>query len=232
NLIFYTLVLRAGALFFVPKFRHVYSPVKIIVFSLEILVVIAYIFAFSLTGDHGYFVTVSTIFPAWIASSFFILIPYFIVEFGISLHKGERLLPALTGGVLLLADSVFAGNFALETRLIPPNLAVLGSETISSVVRQPGLVSLGSFSSLVVTGAGVLFYVSILAYVAVSQVEITRYQGKYTFALLIMLIGNAVLVGWTFLFLVNQITNMFWILSVPGILLPLLLLVGFHGRQK
>ncbi|MGI0081433.1 MAG: hypothetical protein ACRECH_17655, partial [Nitrososphaerales archaeon] len=151
NLIFYTLVLRAGALFFVPKFRHVYSPVKIIVFSLEILVVIAYIFAFSLTGDHGYFVTVSTIFPAWIASSFFILIPYFIVEFGISLHKGERLLPALTGGVLLLADSVFAGNFALETRLIPPNLAVLGSETISSVVRQPGLVSLGSFSSLVVT---------------------------------------------------------------------------------
>ncbi len=175
---------------------------------------------------------VSTIFPAWIASSFYILLPYFIVEFGISLHKGERLLPALIGGVLLLADSVFAGNFALETRLIPPNLAVLGSETISSVVRQPGLVSLGSFSSLVVTGAGVLFYVSILAYVAVSQVEITRYQGKYTFALLIMLIGNAVLVGWTFLFLVNQITNMFWLLSVPGILLPLLLLVGFHGRQK
>ncbi len=53
SLIFYTLALRAGALFFVPKFRHVYSPVKIIVYSLEILVVIVYIIAFSLTGDHG-----------------------------------------------------------------------------------------------------------------------------------------------------------------------------------
>ena len=230
--IFYTMALRAAALFFIPRLRSIYSPVKIIVVSLEMLIVIAYSLAFSLTGDHGYFVVVSTIFSAWIASSLFILLPYFISEFCISLHKGERLLPALTSGVLLLADSTFAANYATGTTSLPANLVELGSKTISSVIKQPGLISLGGFSSLVVSGAGVLFYVSILAYVAVSQVELTKYQGKYTFALLIMLIGNAVLVGWTFLFLVNQITNMFWILSVPGITLPLFLLVGFYERQK
>lgn len=229
--VFYTLLLRTLALTLVPKLRRLSPPLKMILYSFEMFAVVVCIAAFALTGDPGYFEVVSVIFPAWIAASFFILLPYFIFEFAVDLHKGERLLSALTWGALLLADSVFAGNLALGMRSLPLSLADLGRETISSVTKQPSLASLGSFSSPLVAGAGVLFYVSIVAYVALSQVDLTRYTGKYMFALLIMLIGNAALVGWTLL-LVGLTSNMLWILTLPSVSLPLFLLVGFRGRKE
>ncbi len=228
--IFYTMSIRAGVLFFVPHARRIYGPVKVILYSIEILISVICSLAFSLTGERGYFIVISSILPAWIASSFFVLLPYSIFEYGISLHKGGKLLPILSSGVVLLADSLLAVDFAAITHSIPRSLDQLGVQIVGFVAKLPAIVIIQSSSSLVVSGAGVLFYVSLLAYVSVSQVEVTRYQGKYTFALLIMLSGNLILAGWTLLFLANQTTNMLWILTVPGIALPIFLLVGFHGR--
>lgn len=229
--VFYTLAARVLALLLVPRLRRIHSIAKMVIYSLEMFLVFGAIIAFSLTGNPGLFALFSGVFLSWIAASFFILLPYFILEFGAGLQKGERLLPALTWGVLLLADSLYAANLALGTRSLPPSLVSLGSEMISSAARQPGLPSLGIFSNLVVGGAGVLFYVSLIAYVVASGVEHTGYQGKYTFALIMMLVGNAALLGWILL-LVQVTTNMLWILSVPCVSFPLFLLVGFRGRKE
>ena len=226
--VFYTLALRTLAIFFVPRLRRIPSSLKTITYSLEIFVVVAYIFAFLLTGNLGDAAVVSVLFPVWVGSSFYVLLPYFICEFAIGMHKGENISSVLTWGSLVLAESIFVADLAIRTSSLPSSLIILGQSAVEFIIRQPASVT--GISSLVVSGATVAFYLSIVTYVASSQVGYNGYRGKFTLALFLVLIGNVLLLGWIAA-ATNTTTNMFLVLTTPAVALPLILLVGFHERK-
>lgn len=229
--IFYSLLARAIMLLSVPKLRRLPTLVKLVVYSFEMVVLVAFVFAFVYSNYAGYIGVVEAIYSSWIASGFFVLVPYFSFELAFILYKEEKLLNALTYGTLLFADSLFASSFAFTSKILPTNLSNLGTQIVSFSIGSRAVALLGTLSGSEVQIASVAFYISLLGFASISGLKNTNFHGKYSISLGLVLLANLFLSGWFFA-LIPNITNMLWVLTAPSLAIPVVLMVVFRRNGQ
>lgn len=222
--IFYTMILRALGLSLVPALRKLHPQVKILIFSVEAFVLCFLILAFIYTGQQGYSTIMSDILTSWIGTTLVVLTPYSFYELAILMYKGTSLTALFVSSTPLVAISFFLSSSV--GRNPPSGFEDFGRGVVDSLRTSPGLGVVNSGVSSIISSASIVFFLSILVYVAFTLNESSptvAYSPKYHFALALMLVGS--LVSYVWLEGVSSFLggNVIEILSAPAVIVPLLL---------
>ena len=230
--IFYTMILRVLGLLFVPFLRRLHPQIKIVILSLEAFVLFLLILFVLLTRVSSYGQLMSEVLTSWLGATLLIVTPYAIYELALIMYRGTDLTTLAVSSAPLVAICLFLSNFV--TRVPNPiyGLSNFGTEMISSLRAQPGLAGSPLGANLFVSGASVLFFLSMIVYITYRLNQSAKplaFLPKYHYALALMLVGCLVLYLWLLLSSYFHDTNVFEILSVPAVMIPIILWVVARG---
>jgi hypothetical protein len=228
--IFYTMILRALGIAFVPYLKRTHAQVKILVFSIEAFVLCFLILAFVLTGDQTYNSLLAVVLTSWLATTLIVLTPYSIYELAVTMYKGTNLTSLFMASTPVVAITFFLSNMVVRIPNPQSGLANFGAQLINSLRNEPsvaggnGLINADYLTSAV---SLVLFLVLII-YVVLDLNESAPSLNdvpKYHYALALALVGSIVVYTWLILTTHDLKGNTLEILTAPTIVIPIILWV-------
>lgn len=229
SLIFYTMILRALGMAFVPSLKRLQAQVKILVFSFEAFVLCFLILEIVFTGDQYYSSLLATILTTWLGTTLIVLTPYSIYEFAIFMYRGTTVTSLVVSATPLVAISLFLSSLIVRVSSPPSGISNFGAGLINSLRGQPsvgGGNGLGSADSLggVVS---ILFFLTMLTYVVSDLYDsapmLAKTVPKYHYALALAVIGSLGVYLWTVLVSHAFKADVIVIFSVPAIIIPVIL---------
>ena len=227
-IIFYTLALRAVALFAVPRLRRLPGQIKLGVLSVESFVLILIIVWYIFSRDPGYNTLIGTILTSWIAAGLVVITPYTILEFMIGMYKSKTIANVLVMVVAEFASVIFLANIAFQISPAPNSLQQLGVDILTAIKSGPGTgITEFTPSNLIVNVIAVILYMSMILYIVLRHgvAEMTP-----SLPFILMLIGTITLFVWSSLALIVGL-NIFVSLTAPGAGIPFILWVVLRGKK-
>lgn len=230
SLIFYTMILRALGIAFVPFLRKLPAQVKVLIFSLEAFVLCFLIFGLVLTRNPVYNSLLADVLTSWLGATVIVLTPYSIYELALLMYKGTNLTALFFSSTPIVAVAFFLSNLVVRIPNPSSGLSNFGAQLIDSLRSQPslaggnGLVTADSLSSTV----SIVIFLTMIIYVVLDlngSVPTLNDVPKYHYALALGVIGIVVVYVWLVLTAHALRENMLAILSAPAIIIPIILWV-------
>lgn len=232
--IFYTMIFRVLGLLLIPSVRKLSAQFKIVILSFEAFILFLLVVAAVLSGSTAYSQLMADILTAWLMSTLIVVTPYSIYELSLMMHKGTSVTALAVSAAPLGAICLFLANLGSRLPNPPSGIGNFGAVLITSLKGQPSFAgaTIGGESSFI-SGASVLFFLSIIVYIvfhqAQSSMDFTS-ATKYHYSLSLMVIGSLVTFLWL-LFAASFLNgNVFEILSVPAATIPIFLWVVCRER--
>ena len=232
--IFFTMILRVGALWFVPYLRRVYPQVKIVMLSFEAFILFLLVLVEVLTASSTDSQLMADVLTAWLVSALIIVTPYSIFELAIMMYKGTSITSLAVYSGPLSAICLFLSNFVARVPAPPIGIRDFGVTIIDSLKASPSFAGsgLGTENSFL-SEASVFFFLSIILYIAFhlneSATDFTQ-MPKYHYALSLMLLGSLISYLWLLASSSLLDENVFEILSLPAAVIPIILWVFARER--
>jgi len=227
--VFWSMLLRIALVVGLGRKYQIPALVPIILFSIESLLIPPLIIMLAFTGNPAYGTTMSAILTSWIGVCAVLLSPYLIYDFG----KYARSDPSLWG-IFFLAILEFTYNLFMTTLLSNTTRQIngfigLGSYFILSLKTYvSSSASQFSTETLLVTGASLIFFVSMLALATLGH-ELLETNLSLRNVLLVPILAIIVLLLWT-VSAVSFTSNMIYVLSVPVFVLAFIVWGGTRGK--
>lgn len=206
-----------------PKFNPVYG---MILFSLEVFLVPFLAVLGTITGDRSYTILMGNILTTWIGVGSVVLAPYAVYEYFRVLRRGSPLLNIMvigtleSGGLLLLIEFLSS----VRGRLGGPE--ALGTLFTQAVALRTIQKYAGIGSDYILTLGLVLFYLGLIVYFAVGNLEFGSVT-RLTYILLLPILGSLASLVWTTLFQ-SFSSDILLVFTAPTLLLIITVWVSMH----
>jgi hypothetical protein len=224
--VFYSMILRALLLFFVPYLRKLQPQFKILIFSFEAFVLFCLILISLVSGDSGYLQLMADLLTAWLGATLIIVTPYSIYELALIMYRGTDITTLAVSSAPLVAICLFLSNLVVRVPNPQGGLSGFGTEMIRSLRVQPAIAGSTVETNSFISGVSAVFFLSIIVYIAYTlnqSAEPLAGVPKYHYALALMLLGSLVLYVWLLASSSLLNGNIFEILSIPAAIIPVIL---------
>lgn len=169
--IFFTLILRLTVVVALAKYVSRQPVIAYILLSLEVFLIPVLAMLQLWTGDAAYTALMSVILTSWIGASAIIVSPYAIYEFARGMTRTRSLLGVFAIGTFEVAGMLFLVSVVQEARSVIVGPAGLGQDIIQVTSYSLGSIDSISATSIALSAALVVFFVSTVVYISLGRVS-------------------------------------------------------------